>query len=62
VVLLSEPFAVDAPFTSDSNRSTSRDSYVTMNVANENVMNFLAVFTLLQVRIWILLSYHANYL
>jgi hypothetical protein len=40
-------------------------SYVTINIANENVMNFLAVFTLLRVYIFtrfenILLSYHAN--
>lgn len=59
-----QDFALESPFTFDSDRSASRGSYVTISVANENLMNFLVVLTLLHVCIYnhfenTPLSYHA---
>jgi hypothetical protein len=43
------PFALETPFYFDSDRSATRDWYVKINVANENLKRFLAVFKMYHV-------------
>jgi hypothetical protein len=63
--ILSISSATETPFSFDSDRRASRGWYVTTNVANENVINFLALFKLIPVFICnpiqnTLISYHIN--
>jgi hypothetical protein len=43
------PFAHKISFSLDSDRSATRGWYVKINVANENLMSFLAVFKMYHV-------------
>jgi hypothetical protein len=40
---VAQPFALETPFSFDSDRSATSSFYVTINVANENIMSFFAV-------------------
>jgi hypothetical protein len=52
LLILSTPFALETPFSFDSDLSTTRSLYVTINIAIGNLMSFLVVFKLFNVCIF----------